>query len=181
MAIDHTETEPTHLAGKLNWLRAGVLGANDGIVSVAGLVMGVAGAQATKESLLIAGVAGLVAGALSMAGGEYVSVSTQADTERAALEAQNARLKANPDRERDALAEAYRQRGLSPLLAEQTAGELSNHNALAAHAETRLGIRHDEVTNAWAAAIASFVAFAIGASIPLVLMVLSPGSARAGG
>ena len=87
MAIDHTETEPTHLAGKLNWLRAGVLGANDGIVSVAGLVMGVAGAQATKESLLIAGVAGLVAGALSMAGGEYVSVSTQADTERAALEA----------------------------------------------------------------------------------------------
>lgn len=178
MAINHTETEPTHLPGKLNWLRAGVLGANDGIVSVAGLVMGVAGAQATKESLLIAGVAGLVAGALSMAGGEYVSVSTQADTERAALEAQNARLKANPDRERDALAEAYRQRGLSPLLAEQTAGELSNHNALAAHAETRLGIRHDEVTNAWAAAIASFVAFAIGASIPLVLMVLSPGSAR---
>lgn len=170
--------EPVHLAGKLNWLRAGVLGANDGIVSVAGLVMGVAGAQASTHALLIAGMAGLVSGALSMAGGEYVSVSTQADTERAALAAQRRRLDRNPGVELAALAQVYRDRGISPGLADQVADELSERNALAAHAETRLGIRHDEVTSAWAAAAASFFAFALGALIPLVLMLVSPPWAR---
>ena len=173
-----TATEPTHLADKLNWLRAGVLGANDGIVSVAGLVMGVAGAQVSVRALLIAGMAGLVSGALSMAGGEYVSVSTQADTERAALNSQLVRLREHPNRERAALADEYRHRGLSPALADQVADELSEHNALAAHAETRLGIRHDEVTSAWTAAIASFFAFALGAMIPLVLMLASPTQVR---
>lgn len=178
MTIDPTTREPTHLADKLNWLRAGVLGANDGIVSVAGLVMGVAGAQVSSHHLLIAGMAGLVSGALSMAGGEYVSVSTQADTERAALVAQQARLDLNPAKERDILAEVYRERGISPILAEQVADELTSHDALAAHAETRLGIRSDGVTSAWAAAFASFIAFAFGAAIPLVLMVMSPENIR---
>ena len=178
MAIDPATTQPTHLADKLNWLRAGVLGANDGIVSVSGLVMGVAGAQVSKEALLVAGIAGLVSGALSMAGGEYVSVSSQADTERAALDAQAARLELNPATERAQLAEVYRQRGLSPLLADQVADELTAHDALSAHAETRLGIRAHELTSPWAAAVASLVAFAIGAAIPLVLMLLSPTDAR---
>ena len=165
-----TATEPTHLADKLNWLRAGVLGANDGIVSVAGLVMGVAGAQVSVRALLIAGMAGLGSGALS--------VSTQADTERAALDSQLVRLQEHPNRERAKLADEYRHRGLSPALADQVADELSEHNALAAHAETRLGIRHDEVTSAWTAAIASFFAFALGAMIPLVLMLASPTQVR---
>lgn len=178
MSTDHTLTEPTHLADKLNWLRAGVLGANDGIVSVAGLVMGVAGAQADAHHLLVAGMAGLVSGALSMAGGEYVSVSSQADTERAALVAQQYRLDNDPVKERAALADVYQERGLSPILAEQVADELTEHNALAAHAETRLGIRADEVTSAWAAAIASFFAFALGALIPLALMLISPPHTR---
>lgn len=178
MTADPTTREPTHLADKLNWLRAGVLGANDGIVSVAGLVMGVAGAQASSHSLLIAGMAGLVSGALSMAGGEYVSVSTQADTERAALVAQQRRLELNPAKEREALVGVYRDRGISPVLAERVADELSDHDALAAHAETRLGIRSDELTSPWAAAIASFIAFAIGAAIPLILMVTSPEAIR---
>lgn len=178
MAIDPATEQPMHLADKLNWLRAGVLGANDGIVSVSGLVMGVAGAQVSKEALLIAGVAGLVSGALSMAGGEYVSVSSQSDTERAALQAQAARLKSDPVNEQATLAEVYRKRGLSPLLADQVAEELTAHDALAAHAETRLGIRADELTSPWAAAVASFIAFAIGAAIPLVLMVVSPPETR---
>ena len=113
-----------------------------------------------------------------MAGGEYVSVSSQADTELAALDAQRQRLAQNPDKERAALAEVYRQRGLSPLLASQVAEELSEHDALAAHAETRLGIRADELTSAWTAAFASFFAFALGALIPLVLMVASPPQVR---
>lgn len=178
MAIQTLTAEPTHLGGKLNWLRASVLGANDGIVSVAGLVMGVAGAQASSQALLIAGMAGLVSGALSMAGGEYVSVSTQADTERAALNLVRRRLSDQPQIELDALAAGYRRRGLSPLLASQVADELTAHDAVAAHAETRLGIRSDELTSAWMAAFASFVAFALGALIPLVLMVASPESVR---
>ena len=178
MTTDVKLAEPVHLADKLNWLRAGVLGANDGIVSVAGLVMGVAGAQASHQTLLLAGLAGLVSGAISMAGGEYVSVSAQADTERAALIATSKRLHSDPERERAALAAVYRERGLSPQLAEQVADELSEHNALAAHAETRLGIRADETTSPWAAAIASFIAFALGALLPLILMVASPAEIR---
>lgn len=174
MTIDPTATEPAHLANKLNWLRAGVLGANDGIVSVAGLVMGVAGAQADSRALMIAGMAGLISGALSMAGGEYVSVSTQADTERAALDAQRMRLRVQPAKELDALSRVYQHRGLSPLLAAQIAEELSEHDALSAHAETRLGIRADDLTNPWVAALSSFLAFALGAIIPLVLMLASP-------
>ncbi len=178
MTIARTVPEPTHLAAKLNWLRAGVLGANDGIVSVAGLLMGFAGAQASPRALLIAGLAGLISGAFSMAGGEYVSVSTQKDTERAALEAQNNRLSEQPENELRTLARGYEQRGLSPDLAKQVAQQLTNHDALTAHAETRLGIRPDEITSPWAAAASSFIAFALGAFIPLMLMVTSPLSWR---
>lgn len=168
-----TVSEPTHLGNKLNWLRAGVLGANDGIVSVAGLVMGVAGAQTSSGTLLLAGLAGLVSGALSMAGGEYVSVSTQADTERAELAIQHRRLADDPAREEAALARVYRERGISAHLADQIAEELTAHDALAAHAETRLGIRADEQTSPWTAAVASMISFALGALIPLLLMVLT--------
>lgn len=178
MTIIRGATEATYLAGKLNWLRAAVLGANDGIVSVSGLLMGVAGAQAGSRALLIAGLAGLVARALSMAGGEYVSVSTQTDTERAALAAQRNRLTSQPNEERGTLIRLYQERGLSAVLAEQVADELSHHDALAAHAETRLGIRPGELTSPWSAAVSSFVAFALGALIPLLLMVASPVSMR---
>lgn len=180
MSLTRSTPESTRLAGKLNWLRAGVLGANDGIVSIAGLLMGFAGAQANSRAILVAGLAGLVSGALSMAGGEYVSVSTQADTEKAALDAQARQLSLHPDEELRILAGSYQDRGLSPLLAQQVADELTQHDALTAHAETRLGIHPGELTNPWAAAASSFVAFAIGALIPLVLMVLSPVSLRVG-
>ncbi|GAA2182642.1 VIT family protein [Brooklawnia cerclae] len=173
-----TGSEPARLTGRLNWLRAAVLGANDGIVSVASLVMGVAGAAADSRTLLIAGVAGLVSGALSMAGGEFVSVSSQADTELAALAAQRARLASDPTRERHALARAYAARGLEPSLALQVAEQLTRHDAVAAHAETRLGIQAGEQTSPWAAATASLIAFALGAFIPLVLMLASPPNTR---
>ncbi len=178
MTTQLIDTEPTHLADKLNWLRAGVLGANDGIVSVAGLVMGVAGAQTNSTTLLLAGIAGLVSGALSMAGGEYVSVSSQSDTEIAELAKQRQRLAENPIRERDALADLYRSRGVSSWLAREVADELSANDALSAHAELRLGIRADEQTNPWSAAFASFFSFAAGALIPLILMVATPAQGR---
>ncbi len=173
---NETETNgrEASLHGKLNWLRAGVLGANDGIVSVAGLVMGVAGATASSHTLLIAGLAGVVSGALSMAGGEYVSVSSQKDTEAAAINDKRKLLTSEPDKQLAKLASIYEHKGLDRELAAQVAAELSEHDALAAHAESDLGIRADELTSPWAAAFASFVAFALGAIIPLFLMVFSP-------
>ena len=172
------EARPDALGSKLNWLRAGVLGANDGIVSVAGLVMGVAGATTDNMTILIAGLAGLVAGALSMAGGEYVSVSTQRDTEIAALERQTRALAENPDHELKALAYAYSQKGISRELALQVARELSEKDALAAHAEAELGIDSDEQVSPWLASVASAIAFILGALIPLLTMVLAPAGAR---
>lgn len=169
-----TQVNGRSLASKLNWLRAGVLGANDGIVSTAGLVMGVAGATTNSHTLLIAGLAGMVAGALSMAGGEYVSVSSQRDTEIAALARKQKELDAEPDKQLEVLAGLYRARGISDELSHRVARELSEHDALAAHAETDLGISSSEQTSPWHAAFASFVAFALGAMIPLLLMVLTP-------
>ncbi len=173
-ADEVTAVEPQKLNAKLNWLRAAVLGANDGIISIAGLVMGVAGAQVNSRALLIAGLAGVVSGALSMAGGEYVSVSSQRDTERAALREQQALLDSDPDGQLDALTRCYRERGISEEVARQVAKDLTAHNALSAHAETRLGIDSEEYTSATAAAFSSFVSFALGAVIPLLLMVLTP-------
>lgn len=169
------EFEPHHagLGGRLNWLRAGVLGANDGLVSTAGLVVGVAGATSTLSTILTAGIAGLVAGSLSMAGGEYVSVSTQRDTEAAAIERERRELATIPEEEEAELAGLYRKRGLSDALAAQVARELTEGNALRAHAEAELRIDPDELTSPWQAAGASFLAFAVGGLLPVVA-ILAP-------
>ena len=163
---------------RLNWLRAGVLGANDGIVSVAGLVMGVAGATADLHAIFIAGLAGLVAGALSMAAGEYVSVSTQRDTEQALLHKERRELREEPEAELAELAGLYRQKGLSDELAQKVAEELTAHDALAAHAEVELGIDPEDLTNPWHAAWASMVAFTVGAVLPLLTITLVPAGFR---
>lgn len=170
---DETGERATRIGSKLNWLRAGVLGANDGIVSVAGVVIGVAAATPGHTlAIATAGVAALVAGAFSMAGGEYVSVSTQRDTERAVLDRQRWALEHQAEAELEDLARFYRRRGISPELARQVARELTAHDALAAHAELELGLDPDELTSPWHAAISSFVAFFIGAAIPLATILL---------
>ena len=162
------------LSQRLNWLRAGVLGANDGIVSTAGLVFGVAGATTDSVALLIAGLAGMVAGALSMAGGEYVSVSSQRDSERAALGQQRAQLHADPQGKLRQLAGHYAERGLSPDLSLQVATELSEHAALDAHAQVFLNLDADEQVSPWVAARASLIAFLAGSVIPLVAIITTP-------
>ncbi|MGV1003575.1 MAG: VIT1/CCC1 transporter family protein [Candidatus Nanopelagicales bacterium] len=166
------------LASKLNWLRAAVLGANDGIVSTAGLVFGVAGATSDHVALLIAGIAAVVAGALSMAGGEYVSVSSQRDTEQAALAAQSAALLSDPAGKLAELAEFYAQRGMPQQLATKVAEELTAHDALEAHARTGLGIDAGHRTSPASAAVASMLAFAAGAVIPLASIVMAPTAIR---
>jgi VIT1/CCC1 family predicted Fe2+/Mn2+ transporter len=168
----HEEQQHGGLAERLNWLRAGVLGANDGIVSVAGLVVGVAGATTSKTTILTAGVASLVAGALSMAGGEYVSVSTQRDTELAALEKEREELKTMPDEEERELAGIYADKGLSPELAAEVAHELTAKDPLRAHAEAELQIDPDNLTSPWQAAWASFLSFCVGGLIPLLAISL---------
>lgn len=162
------EFQRNSMAAKLNWLRAGVLGANDGIVSTAGLVMGVAGATTDSAAILIAGVAGLVAGSISMAGGEYTSVSAQKDSEKAALAKERIELQENPEMELRELAWFYEQKGLSLELATKVAKELTAKDALKAHAEAELGIDSEQHASPGQAAIASFVAFAAGSMLPLV-------------
>ena len=162
------------LSQRLNWLRAGVLGANDGIVSTAGLVFGVAGATTDSVALLIAGLAGMVAGALSMAGGEYVSVSSQRDSERAAIRQQQSELHADPEGKLHQLAGHYAQRGLSQDLSLQVARELSNHAALDAHAQVFLNLDAGEHVSPWIAARASLFAFLAGSVIPLVAIISTP-------
>lgn len=166
------------LGERLNWLRAGVLGANDGIVSTAGIVVGVAGATAELTTILTAGVAGLVAGSLSMAGGEYVSVSTQRDTERAALRLERWELEHLPAQEEAELAGIYEEKGLSRDLARRVARELTDHGALAAHAQAELNIDPDALTNPWIAALASFAAFAAGGILPILAILLPPAEFR---
>ncbi|WP_158167892.1 VIT1/CCC1 transporter family protein [Mycolicibacterium smegmatis] len=166
------------VASKLNWLRAGVLGANDGIVSTAGIVVGVAAATASREPILTAGIAGLAAGAVSMALGEYVSVSTQRDTERALLNKERRELREDPAAELDELAALYEGKGLSPATARAVAEELSDHDAFAAHAEIELGIDPTELTNPWQAAMSSALAFTIGALLPLIAILVPPTTAR---
>lgn len=172
--------EPHHsgVGSKLNWLRAGVLGANDGIVSVAGIVVGVAAATADRDPIFTAGIAGLAAGALSMALGEYVSVSTQRDTEKALLTKERRELDTQPDAEFEELAALYEAKGLSPATARTVAQELSDHDAFAAHIDVELGIDPDELTNPWAAAISSAIAFTIGAILPMLAILLPPPSTR---
>lgn len=172
------EPHSRSLAERLNWMRAAVLGANDGIVSVAGLVMGVAGGTSDSEVILLAGSAALVAGALSMATGEYVSVSTQRDTERAVLAKERRELAEEPEEELAELAGLYADRGLSEELAWQVARELTAHDALAAHAEVELGIDPDDLTNPWHAAWASMLAFTVGALLPLLTITVMPTGLR---
>ncbi len=170
----HDEAHDGSMASRLNWLRAGVLGANDGIVSTAGLVIGVAAATTDRGTVLTAGLAGLAAGAMSMAVGEYVSVSTQRDSERALIAKEVRELREEPEAELAELAEIYEGKGLSPELAHQVATELTAHDALAAHAEAELGIDPENFTNPWHAAWASMVAFTVGAVLPLLAVVLPP-------
>ncbi|NYG06274.1 VIT1/CCC1 family predicted Fe2+/Mn2+ transporter [Phycicoccus badiiscoriae] len=179
------ETEPhdgeEHVQGigaRLNWLRAGVLGANDGIVSTAGIVIGVAAATAQRSSIATAGIAGLAAGAMSMATGEYVSVSTQRDTEQALLDKERGELRDMPEEELEELTEIYRDKGLTPELAAEVARQLTAHDALGAHAEAELGIDPDDLTNPWHAAFASMVSFTLGALLPLLAVLLPPAGAR---
>jgi VIT1/CCC1 family predicted Fe2+/Mn2+ transporter len=163
-----------HRTDRVGWLRAAVLGANDGIVSTASLVVGVAAADSGSGSILIAGVAGLVAGALSMAAGEYVSVSSQADTERADLERERAELAADPAAEEDELAAIYVQRGLDDDLAQMVAQQLSVKNALRAHLRDELGHSEEFAARPLQAALASAATFAVGAALPLLTALIAP-------
>ena len=170
--MTHHEAHRAHLVG---WLRAAVLGANDGIVSTASLIIGVAAASATQTSILIAGVAGLVAGAMSMAAGEYVSVSSQSDTEKADLELERQSLAENFEFERDELAEIYEGRGLDPALAIQVANQLMAHDALGAHARDEIGISETVNAQPVQAAFSSAGTFVVGAALPLMVAWAIPG------
>jgi vacuolar iron transporter family protein len=164
----------SHLVKRIGWLRAAVLGANDGIVSTASLIVGVAAASATQNDVLIAGVAGLVAGAMSMAAGEYVSVSSQADTERADLARERKELSGNPEAELNELAQIYVKRGVSKELALQVATQLMAKDALAAHAHDELGISDITTARPVQAALTSAATFSTGAAMPLLMVVVSP-------
>lgn len=170
----HLEQHRTRRAG---WLRAAVLGANDGIVSTASLVLGVAAANASRGALLTAGLAGLVAGAMSMAAGEYVSVSSQTDTENADLARERAELASDPEHELEELTGLYQQRGLDRQLAEQVARQLTARDALAAHALDELGLAEATRARPVQAALASALTFAVGAAVPLGIAVASPAAA----
>jgi VIT1/CCC1 family predicted Fe2+/Mn2+ transporter len=163
-----------HLTKRIGWLRAAVLGANDGILSTASLVLGVAAAHATHGNVLVAGVAGLVAGAMSMAAGEYVSVHSQADTEQADLERERRELKADDKGEHRELAAIYVARGLDPVLAKQVAQQLMAHDALGAHARDELGISKSLRPRPFQAAMASAASFAVGAALPLLVAAVVP-------
>lgn len=169
----HTEGHRTH---RIGWLRAAVLGANDGIVSTASLVLGVAAAGADAKAILVAGVAGLVAGAMSMAAGEYVSVSSQADTEQADLAREREELASDPNHEQAELTSIYVKRGLEPALAAQVATQLMRHDALGAHARDELGISDTLAARPVQAALASAATFAVGAALPLLVVLLAPAS-----
>ena len=174
---EHDEPHGSRLTDRLNWLRAGVLGANDGIVSTASLVVGVAAAQAAPADVLIAGVAGLVAGAMSMAAGEYVSVSSQADTEKADLARERLELATDRPFELAELADIYVKRGLDAPLAKQVAEQLMTHDALGAHARDELGLSEMHSARPIQAAVASAATFAVGAALPLLVVWLGPATA----
>lgn len=178
--LHHDHPVPRHEGHKSHraaWLRAAVLGANDGIVSTSSLILGVAAANASKQAILTAGFAGLIAGALSMAAGEYVSVSSQRDSERADLTLEASELADNPDEELHELQDIYVQRGLAPELALQVAQQLHDHDALAAHARDELGIDHEDLSKPWQAAISSAASFTVGAIFPVIPALIWSGHA----
>lgn len=169
--MKHSEAHRTH---RIGWLRAAVLGANDGIISTASLVVGVAASNASRGSVLVAGVAGLVAGAMAMATGEYVSVSSQADTENADLDRERKELKTTPEAELRELSAIYVGRGLTPELADRVAVQLTAHDALGAHARDELGISEILSANPLQAALASAATFTVGAALPLLIVLITP-------
>ena len=171
MPDHHHETHRTH---RIGWLRAAVLGANDGIVSTASLIVGIAASHATHNDIVLAGVAGLVAGAMSMAAGEYVSVSSQADTEQADLKREHKELDEDEQHEKKELASIYVSRGLDPLLARQVAEQLMKHDALGAHARDELGISATGTARPIQAALTSAATFAVGAVLPLLMVMVAP-------
>jgi len=176
--MSHLHLHPEyHLVARIGWLRAAVLGANDGIVSTASLIVGVAAAAATPNDVLIAGIAGLVAGAMSMAAGEYVSVSSQSDTEQADLARERKELKESPEFEVDELTDIYVKRGVDQALARQVAEQLMAKDALMAHARDELGISEITAARPVQAALTSAATFAVGAAMPLLMVVVSPASA----
>jgi vacuolar iron transporter family protein len=174
----HPEPHRNNTGSKLNWLRASVLGANDGIVSVAGLVLGVAGATNSEGIIFTAGMAGIIAGAISMAAGEYVSVSSSRDTERALLKKEKYELENYPKEELQELIVLYEKRGLSKKTATLVAEELTAKDAYAAHVDAELGIDPNNLTNPWHAAFASAASFLVGAAIPLIAIILPPAELR---
>jgi VIT1/CCC1 family predicted Fe2+/Mn2+ transporter len=174
----HPEAHANDVSAKLNWLRAGVLGANDGIVSIAGLVVGVAGANNSTVLILTAGLAGIVAGAISMAAGEYVSVSSSRDTEKALLAKERYELENFADAELEELTSIYQKKGLSRKTAEVVANELTKKDAFRAHVDAELKIDPDNLTDPWHAALASAISFLIGSLIPLIAIILPPQDVR---
>jgi VIT1/CCC1 family predicted Fe2+/Mn2+ transporter len=166
--------EEAHRSNRIGWLRASVLGANDGIVSTASLIVGIAAAESTKGSILLAGVAALTAGAMSMAAGEYISVSSQADTEDADLKLEKKSLQDNEAYEKEELAQVYEARGLKPALAKEVASQLMEHDALDAHARDELGITEGGKSNPIEAALSSAASFTVGAALPLLTAWLVP-------
>ena len=166
--------ESGRILSTLNWLRAGVLGANDGIVSTAAIIFGVAGASATHGTVMLAGIAAVAAGAMSMAVGEYVSVSTQRDLEKTELEREKIELARNPERQLAILVRLFEQRGVQPQVATEVARQMSEKDALSVHARAELGIDPENVTNPWAAALASMLSFLVGGAIPVAALLLSP-------
>jgi VIT1/CCC1 family predicted Fe2+/Mn2+ transporter len=174
MAVKKPRHKERHFSQRIGWLRAAVLGANDGIVSTASLVVGVAAANGGRNAVLVAGVAGLVAGAMSMAAGEYVSVSSQSDTERADLARERQELAASPEAELRELQGIYQSRGLDPELARRVAEQLTKHDALGAHVRDELGHSEMHAARPVQAALASAATFAVGAALPLGIAVASP-------
>jgi VIT1/CCC1 family predicted Fe2+/Mn2+ transporter len=174
--MPRTTHSEKHSISRIGWLRAAVLGANDGIVSTGSLIVGVAAADVARSDVLISGVAALVAGAMSMAAGEYVSVSSQADTERADLAREKAELMRRPDLEQKELSEIYARRGVDSQTAQKAAGQMMAHDALAAHARDELGISEATTARPLQAALASALTFTAGASAPLLAVMLAPGS-----
>lgn len=172
------EPHNNDIVHRLNWLRAGVLGANDGIVSVAAIVVGVAGATSDHGSILAAGAAGLVGGAVSMALGEYVSVSSQSDSQKAMIEKERRELAEEPEEELHELAAIYRSKGLSEETARNVARELTAHDALAAHLSAELNIDEEDIVSPWHAAFASAIAFTLGAILPMLAILLPPENIR---
>lgn len=178
MNLQHVEPHTAKAGKKLNWLRASVLGANDGIVSIAALVVGVAGASNSPGFILTAGVAGLVAGAISMGVGEYISVSAQRDTEKALIEKERRELIDNPELELEELAGIYAHKGLSVQTSRLVAQELTDRDAFTAHLDAELGIDPHNLVNPWHAAYASAAAFFCGAIIPLLMIIIPPAPLR---